>query len=105
MKHTKIFLALLTLTVTVLAFSCKQPASGFVMNENQKTVYNSMIMTFVSQTSYMDMASESVKTRLEGFNNGFAKLSFKVTDTMAGNPIKKGTAKDELEKRFVPSAI
>ena len=103
MKHTKIFFALLALAAAVLAFGCKQANSGFTMNAQQKTYYESVITAFQNTATVAEIPADTVKTTLATSNVGCAQLGFKITDNDADKPIAKGTNADALKKRFVPS--
>ena len=106
MKHTKIFFALLAVTAAVLAFGCKKAtdSAGFIMNTQQKVLYEGFITGIENSATSMDYPASSVKQALDTIQVSFQAAGFKVEDKTPNQDVKKGTKADALKKRFVPSA-
>ena len=108
MKHTKIFFALLVLAGAVLAFGCNQANSnggGFTMNAEQKQAYDAATGVVKQSAAAHEIPANIVELQLQGLNQQFAALSFKVVDTRKGKPVAKGTDENALKARFKPEAL
>ena len=98
MKKLFLMVPVALLAVFVVA-SCNH---GFKLSDAQQKVYDAWIdSTFVAVTA-VEMSADAVKKLVETANTGFKPSGFVIEDTQDGNPIKQGTSKEDLKKRFPP---
>lgn len=79
-------------------------SKGLKLNEKQQVIYDSYIDTVFNVAAQTGLLAEVVKTQLANVNETLKKdgAGFMIKDTQEGQPVKAGTSKEDLKKRFIP---
>ena len=89
-----------------MATSCKQGSGGQVLNSEQQKAYDGFIGSLAGSCALMEISADTVASGLEGFNaTAKTRHGFIIEDTQAGQPIARGTSKEDLKKRFKPKKV
>lgn len=82
----------------------KPKEEALKLNEKQQAIYDSYIDTAFNAVAQTELAAEAVKAELANRNETLKKdnAGFMIKDTQEGQPIKAGTSKEDLKKRFIP---
>ncbi|MGP1439940.1 MAG: hypothetical protein ACTTJ3_04275 [Treponema sp.] len=79
-------------------------SKGLKLNEKQQALYDGYIDVAFNAAKTMDVPAQAVKPQLDVANAKLkqANAGFMIKDTQEGQPIKAGTSKEDLKKRFIP---
>ena len=80
-------------------------SGSFTMNQQQQMTYDAAIDAVKQQAAVQEIPANMVELQLQGMNQSFANLGFKVVDTKAGQPIAQGTDENALKARFKAEAL
>jgi len=98
----KLFLVMPAVLLAVfMATSCSH-----ALNSEQQKAYDSYIEALAGSCALVEISADTVASGLKEFNATAKKThGFIIEDTQAGQPIARGTSKEDLKKRFKPKNV
>ena len=107
MKRLFLIVSVLLLTMVVIV-GCKHNKTDepdtFTLDKDQQESYDKYIDAIFDTATSADIPADTVKTQVAVGNALFqaTNAGFMIKDKQEGKPIKKGTSKEALRKRFIP---